>query len=374
MHPKRRPQRTTIALLAGLLLLLYITHTALPTPAAHGQDPAPTFALFLPLVRVPGVAIEERDWDPRLDQRGAVLIPAVVSPGQGYWRLVRGRWYNTDESQGKHHIFVDTQDETGARQVDVQVLITWSSGAETLTTQAKPGEAYAADFAMFSIAPSYKAQPAAGDPADAVEGMGLGEIDDPGRGHHTSYGLVWRWTVAGAATPTPSVTPSLLPTTPPTVTATPTPTNTATLTGTITPTATAPPTQTVTATPTTTATITPTATPTLTFPTAEAPGCIPGDNGSRFGGVVTLGGEPVDGQRIVFSYEVDGPWVTAPAISGPNPPGAYTHIISAGFSTAGNWVAWIVDAGGVRISGRAEFATDGPGGVCNVATVNFSGP
>jgi hypothetical protein len=239
-----------------------------------------------------------------------------------------------------------------------------------LTSQAKPGEEYAADFAMFSIAPSYKAQPVAGAPADAVEGMGLGEIDDPTRGHHTSYGLVWQWSLAGGATPTPSATSSLLPTVPPTITATPTFTVTPTLTVTVTPTASVTPTLTVTA----TATVTPTATPTLAFPIATVLGCTPNDNSSRFGGVVTLAAEPVDGERVVFSYEVDGPWVTAPAISGPNPPGAYTHIISAGFSTAGNWVAWVVDASGERISGRAEFATDGQGGVCNVATVNFSGP
>lgn len=82
----------------------------------------------------------------------------------------------------------------------------------------------------------------------------------------------------------------------------------------------------------------------------------------------------MDGYRIVFSYEADGPWVTAPAVSGNQQPGFYTHIISVGGARSGNWFAWIVDVAGERISALAAFTTDGIGGACNVVTVNFSGP
>ena len=81
----------------------------------------------------------------------------------------------------------------------------------------------------------------------------------------------------------------------------------------------------------------------------------------------------VDGYRVVFSYEADGPWVTVPTISGNGQPGFYTHIISVGGARSGNWFAWIVDAEGERISVLAGFSTDGLGGACNVVTVNFSG-
>jgi hypothetical protein len=231
---------------------------------------------------------------------------------------------------------------------------------------------------MYSIAPSYRARPNDDAPADAVDGMGLGEIDDPTHGHHTSYGLTWRWTIAdGTATPTPTFT--LVPTMPvtmtitPTATLTPTATFTPTATLTMTATSTASATPTPSATPTATATATPTPTdPLYIFPIAEVTGCTPNDHGSRFAGTVRLNGQPADGYRVVFSYEPDGPWVTQPAVSGPNPPGFYTHIISVGVARAGTWFAWIVAVDNQRISAIASFTTDGPGGDCNVVTVNFA--
>ncbi len=289
-------------------------------------------------------------------------MPAQVTPGTGYWRLIKAVWFNSTESEGRHHILVDTLALSGTRQTDVPMLIRWEEGTTTVTTQAKAGEPFAADFPMFSIAPAYVARPDDGAAADQVEGMGMGEIEDPLRAHHTSYGLTWQWTIASAPI-TPTLTPVV--TTTPTVTATSTPTATPT------------PTSTLTATPTSTPT--PTATPTATpqadliFQHAEIAGCLPNDQGSRFAGSLQLAGQLVDGYRIVFSYEADGPWVTAPAISGNGQPGFYTHIISVGGARSGNWFAWVVDAAGDRISALAGFITDGRGGACNVVTVNFSG-
>ena len=78
------------------------------------EDPTPV--IYLPIVMGAGAAtttptstatpsctdgaVEQpgRDWDPRLDQRGAVLAPAVVEPGHCYWRLVKGVWYDEQES------------------------------------------------------------------------------------------------------------------------------------------------------------------------------------------------------------------------------------------------------------------------------------
>ena len=135
------------------------------------------------------------EWDPRLDERGAALVPAQVTSGQGYWRLVKAIWYNEIESQGKHHIFIDMLDSSGQRQVGVPILIL-NGGSFTITTEAKPGEPYAANFAMFARAPAYSAHPNSGAPADQVTGMGLGDLEHPDWNIHTSYGLIWRWTIA----------------------------------------------------------------------------------------------------------------------------------------------------------------------------------
>jgi hypothetical protein len=200
------------------------------TPSAPHEE---TFliSLFLPLIQTqvdtPSTAppaSSPRYWDPRLDARGAVLHAATPSPGQGYWRLVSARWYDEEEAGGRHHILVDLLDLEGKRMVDLPVRIHWSGGETIIQTQAKADEPYAADFGMFAVAPSYGAAPFTGDPADALWGMGLGSIDQPRFTIHSSYGLVWQWTIyeeATTATPMPTLTPMATATA--TVTTTPSP-------------------------------------------------------------------------------------------------------------------------------------------------------
>lgn len=388
MTPNPHPRSFLLPVMViGLLLLIGLLPLFMPSPpSVLHAGPAQEEQLFLPQVACNGCGTPTPtkpapqstttptravEWDPRLTLRGAISATVEPTPGQGYWRLIKAVWFDEAESQGKHHIFVDLLDQAGNRQTDVPVLITWADGQTTLKTQAKTGEPYAADFGMFSIAPSYKAQPNDGAPADSVDGMGMGSLEAPKKGIHTSYGLTWQWTIDPTFTPTPS------PTLTPTLTITPT----STLTATLTPTATSSLTATMTATPTPAATPTPTSTPTPTatqteqylFPIATVAGCAPNNAQSAFSGTVTLNGQPSDGQRVVFSYEADGPRVTQPAITGPNPSGFYNHIISVGGARQGTWFAWIVDATDKRISALASFTTDGNGGACNVVTVNFAG-
>ncbi len=194
------------------------TSTATPTPTATTSP-------------IPG----ERIWDPRLDQRGAILIPAQVQPGQGYWRLVRGVWYAENEPPfaGQHHIFFDALNAVGQRQVGVPIQVTSLDGTEVfanLVTELRPGELYAANFPMYVVAPAYRAVPSDGNLADAVSGLGLGSIELPNWKIHTSYGFVWQWVIASPATATPSATasPSLTPSPTSTPTATPEATGTST--------------------------------------------------------------------------------------------------------------------------------------------------
>lgn len=378
--------------------VLRVLTTPTPTPTLT-PTPTPTPTL-VPL-----------QWDPRLDQRGAALIPAKATPGEPFWRLVKAVWYAENEPPvaNQHHIFVDTLDVDGVRQAEVPVRIATFDDEvfiATITTEAKPGELYAANFAMFEEAPFYLAVPASpGIPADGVTNMGMGSIEAPDFSIHTSYGLIWQWTVAHGVVPSPSPSPTVSPTatspisatTSPTPTATPTLTPTATATPTKTPTLTpsptntatatqtptATPTKTPTATPTQTATATPTPTPTMTptvailFPVATLVSCGPQESGTSFGGLVTWNGAPSNNQRVVFSDAPNGPWITQPALTGPasgRPDGRYEHIIGFAVPLAGSWYTWIVNVDGARISPQVLFTTDGPGGACNRAVIDFAGP
>ena len=163
--------------------------------AANGISPdaQQTFAVT---VAPDNTLLPDRIWDPRLDQRGATLMEASVRPGQGYWRLVEARWLNSAESQGNHHIYADTLGKDGKRQIAVPIHVGWEGGSATVYTEAKMGEPSAANFPMYHIAPTYGASPDSGAPADRVEGMGLGELYAPYYAHHTSYLLIWQWTIA----------------------------------------------------------------------------------------------------------------------------------------------------------------------------------
>lgn len=229
------------------------------SPSFFAQSDEPTtltealpHALYLPLIHTMAEAptvVLPRFWDPRLTERGAGLVAAQVTPGEGYWHLREARWFDAQEAQGRHHILIDLHDANGERMINQPITVAWADGAATVITEAKTGEPYAANYPMYALAPAYSAKPNTGAPADQITGMGLGSITEPYLAHHTSYGLIWEWAIAGEAlTMTPTATP----------TATPTVSLTVTLT------ATTPITATVTATPAPENTHTPTVTATMT--------------------------------------------------------------------------------------------------------------
>ncbi len=190
-----------------------VAPSATPTaaPSATPTKPPPTATSAPPrapsATPTPASPYAGRVWDERLTKRNVVLIPAQVPPGQGYWRLVQAQWFDVDDPPftGKHHIFVEMLDMAGKRQTGVRMRMASPDAVDIygyVTTEAKPGEPYAANFAMFQVAPAYRVEPADGAPADAVAGLGMGNIEHPDLSMMVSYGFTWQWTVVGQAVPT----------------------------------------------------------------------------------------------------------------------------------------------------------------------------
>ncbi len=118
-----------------------------------------------------------------------------------------------------------------------------------------------------------------------------------------------------------------------------------------------------------------------TYSRATVTACRPQAGGTWFDGVVKRGGNPVNGERVVFSWAPDGAPITPPAVTGPHEgypgwnPGYFSHIISAPPDPKkGDWYVWVVDASGKRISEIAHWTSTGPGeGGCNDASIAFEG-
>ncbi len=212
--PTQTASPTRTATVTATLLPPTATDTPLPTPTSlPTATPTPTATATVPpsptstrrpappATAVPTVSpLAARSWDPRLTQRGAQLIPAQAKAGQGYWRLIEAHWYDEGEApfDGKHYIYVEARNPSGARQTGVRFQMASLDLSEVLgyvVTEAKPGELYAANFAMFVVAPAYRVEPSDGSLADAVSGLGLGSLTSPGLPTLTSYGFTWQWTI-----------------------------------------------------------------------------------------------------------------------------------------------------------------------------------
>ena len=95
-------------------------------------------------------------------------------------------------------------------------------------------------------------------------------------------------------------------------------------------------------------------------------------------GTVYQNSQPVNGYRVVFSWQPDGA-VVAGITSGPHAgypswaQGYYSHILEANAPREGDWWFWIQDEAGNRISEMAHVHTDGVAGEgkCQQALINF---
>lgn len=170
---------------------------------------------FIPAVSnetsAPKPIVPPRKWDERLTQRGVTVETPALAPGQHYWRAAEARWYDEQESQGRHHIYADASNGT-------PLLVKWPSGESIFQANGRGGF----DAGNFPLSPSrneFSVQVRDGrHPSEVVKGIGMGS-DTPGgfnAGTHTSTGVTFEMAIAPFTSqptkPTPQPVPQPEPT------------------------------------------------------------------------------------------------------------------------------------------------------------------
>lgn len=182
------------------------------SPQIHAQKQSDPVKTHLPIVSTgtsaPAPSLP-RDIDPRLIARGVTIQTPPLSPGAQYWRVKSARWYDEQESQGRHHIYVEAQDPTGARQPGVPFLVTWPGDEHGDYT--KDGSGF--DSGNYPMSPSrneFSVRINGVVPSETLAGIGMG-AETPGgfnAGVHTSTSVVFEWAKVPESQPQPIPQPS----------------------------------------------------------------------------------------------------------------------------------------------------------------------
>ncbi len=113
------------------------------------------------------------------------------------------------------------------------------------------------------------------------------------------------------------------------------------------------------------------------FNSASLVRCDPNAGITYVQGRTLVGGQPQNGDwSVAFSYAANGP-VVAQIKAGPHPgyegwaQGFFSHILQTDGPREGNWFFWVVDPSGKRISEYANVQTNGSGGSCQNAVIEF---
>ncbi len=168
-----------------------------PTPVPPTKTPKPagksvaSAAKPVPTATPAGRPQPARDLDPRLGALGVVIQPAGVRPGQQYWRLVKVRWQDKNESGNDHTIYIELLDENGSRIIGHPIEIRWEGGSLVVKTENKPPNEYPANFPMYNTLGSYSVS-VPGLPSDTIVGLGLGTPDAPDFTIHTNFLLTFQ--------------------------------------------------------------------------------------------------------------------------------------------------------------------------------------
>jgi len=138
------------------------------------------------------------EWDERLDQLGVRVEPCPEEQREkGYFKLVKARWYDPQEAQGKHHILVDVRAADGSRLLNQGIRVEWPTDAAVIYISKPPAEEYGADFGLYAAIGEPGKGPYSvsieGVPSDKVCGLGLGTPEQPDSSVYTCFGLVWQF-------------------------------------------------------------------------------------------------------------------------------------------------------------------------------------
>ncbi|MGD2205653.1 MAG: hypothetical protein PVH17_02635 [Anaerolineae bacterium] len=166
------------------------TSTPVPTRPPRKRPPTAT-PTALPTVAPPTNTPPPRSLDPRLAPMGVRVEPVFVGPGKPYWRLVKARWTDEQESAGKHSIYVKVLDAYGAPALGQSVIFQWPDGSVVLPVEDRPASNWPVDFAMYNTLGSY-AVSVGGAPSDRIVGLGLGTAEAPKFTIHTCFYLTFQ--------------------------------------------------------------------------------------------------------------------------------------------------------------------------------------
>ncbi len=167
----------TLSLLVLFAVALFFVKEPLPPVQAQ----SPIHFTYLPLVGqrldCPTAPLPPVDWDPRLGPGGLPLlenvrlVPAAVAACETYWRIVRVRFEDIDESGNDHTIYVKVLDETGNRASGVPMHLTSVGGLSEYPAEKLAGDLCDCNYDYPMFGDGYAVQLDAGIPSDKVEGM-----------------------------------------------------------------------------------------------------------------------------------------------------------------------------------------------------------
>ncbi len=139
------------------------------------------------------------EWDSRLDELHVKVIPCNAPPGQEYWKLIKAKYEDENESGGNHNVYLTLIDENGA-PVAGQEATVYYPGKEPTRPTNNEGKM---DMPIFAGGPPWDPKVSGhggpygakvmGAASDRIEGMGMPM-------HlHVNYRLTFQKTTATGA-------------------------------------------------------------------------------------------------------------------------------------------------------------------------------
>lgn len=130
----------------------------------------------------------------QIDERAMLRGVSIVEAPSAIWKVKRIEWFNEQEADRvgpDHHILFDTIDENGNRLTGVKIKVIWPTGFTTVTSEAKVGERWSANFPM---TPGEYSVIVEEESSEMVRGIEMGQDTPSGfnPGAHTSTEVVFQ--------------------------------------------------------------------------------------------------------------------------------------------------------------------------------------